>query len=141
MTKIEAYRILGISRSASAAETEQAYRQKHDKLRHQLCRGNTEADRLNARSKMAKLTTAKQVLQLTLNSRSYPQKPAPGKKAKPQKPRPAKARPVINNYQKPQTLAEAWELFVQLSPFHKYVTMILLVSIFLIMLIGLLANC
>jgi hypothetical protein len=139
MTQAEAYRVLGISRSVSHSRTEQAYQEKHRELRLKLIPGNSLADRQKAQAELARLATAKQTLQITSTAKSYPGKPVPKKTPKA---RPTRARPATVNYcQKPQTLADAWELFVQLSPFPKHVTMILLVLMFLIVLIGLLANC
>jgi hypothetical protein len=138
MTQAEAYQVLGISRSVSPSRIEQAYYEKHRELRLKLTPGNPLSDRQKAQTELAKLTTAGQVLQVTLTAKSYPGKPVPQKTTRA---RPTRARPVINNRQKPQTLAEAWELFVQLSPFPERVTMILLVLTFLIVLIELLANC
>ena len=138
MTQAEACKVLGISRSVSPSRTEQAYQEKHRELRLKLIPGNPLADRQKAQAELARLTTAGQVLQVTLTAKSYPGKPVPKKTTRA---RPTRARPVINNRQKPQTLADAWELFVHLSPFHENVTMILLALMFLIVLIGLLATC
>lgn len=134
MTQAEAYEVLGISRSVSPSKTEQAYQKKHRELRLKLIPGNLLADRQKAQAELARLAIAKQALQITLTAKSYPIKPVPKKTPK--------VRPAtVNHYKKPQTLADAWELFAQLSPFPEHVTMILLALMFLIVLIGLLANC
>jgi hypothetical protein len=139
MTQAEAYKVLGISRSVSPSRTEQAYQEKQRELRLKLIPGNPLADRQKAQAELARLTTARQTLQITLTAKSYPGKPVPKKTTNA---KPARAKPAtVNYYQKPQTLAEAWELFVQLSPFPEHVTAILLGLMFLIVLIGLLANC
>lgn len=139
MTQAEAYKVLGISRSVSPSRTEQAYQEKHRELRLKLIPGNPLADRQKAQTELARLATAKQVLQITSTAKSYPVKPVPQKTPKA---RSTRAKPAaVNYYQKPQTLAEAWELFVQLSPFPEHVTAILLGLMFLIVLIGLLATC
>ena len=138
MTQPEACKVLGISRFASPSRIEQAYREKQRELRLKLIQGNLLADRQKAHAELAKLQTARQTLQITSTAKSYPGKPVPQKTTRA---RPTRARPATVNYcQKPQTLADAWELFVQLSPFHEHVTMILLVLTFLIVLIGLLAT-
>jgi len=154
MTQAEACKVLGISRSASPSRMEQAYQEKHRELRLKHILGNPLADRQKARTDLAKLAIAKQALQISSTAKSYPGRPIPKKttRAKPTKARPKRARqtrarpkrarPATVNYsQKPQTLADAWEQFLQLSPFPEQVTMILLVSTFLIVLIGLLATC
>jgi serine/threonine protein kinase len=50
------------------------------------------------------------------------------------KPQPA----TVNAYQTPQTLADAWELFVQVSPFSRPVTVIIMIIVFLLTIISLL---
>ena len=149
MTQAEAFKVLGISRSASPSRIEQAYQEKQRELRLKLVPGNLLADRQKAQTELARLATTKQVLQICSTAKSYPGKPVPKKttrakptKAKPTRARQTRARPATGNYsQKPQTLADAWEQFLQLSPFPEQVTMILLVLTFLIVLTGLLATC
>ena len=154
MTKIEACKLLGISRSAGPAKAEQVYLKKHDELRRKLCPGNTKAERQKAQVGIAKLMMARQTFQTIATTKPPARKPVPRKttKAKPTRTRPmptrtrswlkpARARPaIVNNYQKPQTLADAWNQFVQLSPFSEDVTLILLALVFLIVLIVLLVN-
>ena len=132
MTKIEACKVLGISRSASSVKAEQAYYKKQKKLCLQLIPGNTLADRQKAQAELAELTAVWQVLQKSPH-KSHTRKPAP---KKPRKPKPATVIP----YQKPQTLAEAWELLVALLPFPEPVIAIFLGVIFILVLIGLLSS-
>ena len=132
MTKIEACKVLGISRSASSVKAEQAYLNIQKQLCLQLVPGNTLADRQKAQAQLAELTTAWQVLQKSPH-KSHTRKPAP---KKPRKSKPATVIP----YPKPQTLAEAWELLVTLLPFPEPVIAILLCVIFLLVLIGLLSS-
>ena len=138
MTKIEAYKLLGISRSASSAKTEQAYRNIQKQLCLQLVPGNHLADRQKAQVKLAKLATAKQTLQITSSSGSYPKNPAHRKntRSKPRQPKPA----VVVPYPKPQTLAEAWELLVSVMPFSEQVIATLLGVIFFLVFSGLLLS-
>jgi len=139
MTQAEAYKVLGISRSVSPSRIEQAYQEKQREFRLKLIPGNPLADRQKAQAELARLPTARQTLQISSTAKSYPINPVPKKTPKA---RPTRARPATVNYcQKPQTLADAWELFVHLSPFPEHVTIILLALMFLIVLIGLLANC
>ncbi|HUT42811.1 MAG TPA: hypothetical protein VMW95_00635 [Desulfobacterales bacterium] len=139
MTQAEACKVLGISRFISPSRIEQTYQEKHRELRLKLIPGNPLADRQKAQAELANLTTAGKVLQVTLSAKSYPGKPVPPKKSKA---RPKRARPATVNYcQKPQTLADAWEQFLQLATFPERVTMVLLVLTFFIVLIGLLATC
>jgi hypothetical protein len=139
MTQAEAYKVLGISRFVSPSRIEQAYREQQKQLRLKLIQGNPLADRQKAQTELARLATAGQALQVTLTAKSYPGKPVPKKTTRA---RPTRARRATVNYcQKPQTLADAWEQFLQLSPFPEHVTMILLVLTFLIVLTGLLATC
>ena len=142
MTKIEACNLLGVSRSAGKAKAKQAFSERHRELTRRLRPGNLPAVRQKTQADIAMLMTARDTFcQLPSSPRPYPQK---SHQRKTQKPKPRKAKPAaaaVINYPKPQTLADAWELFVQLSPFHEHVTMILLALTFLIVLIGLLANC
>ena len=152
MTKIEASRLLGISRSAGPAKAEQAFLKKHDELRRKLCRGNIKADRQKAQSEIAIIMTARQTLQATATTKSPARKPVPRKTttAKPTttrptrtgaRPKPARARPATtNNYQKPQTLADAWEMFDQLSLLPARVIIAALILTVIIVLIELLTN-
>ena len=76
MTKIEASRLLGISRSAGSAEAEQAYREKQKKLQLKLIPGIIKADRQKAQADMATLMTARDTFRKTSSaSKSYPKKP------------------------------------------------------------------
>lgn len=145
MTEIEAYKLLGISRSASAAKATQAYRKTHDELRRKLCPGNIKADRQKAQIEMARLMTAKQVLQIETIKKPAIRKPVPRKatKAKPttRRPRPKRAKPATastNNYSKPQTLAEAWDLIVTMMPFPQPVVAMLFLLMFLLVTLRLL---
>ena len=140
MTKNEARKILGISRSASSDKAEQAYRKKQNELRLRLIPGNTKADRQKAQAGMAMTMTAIQMLQTTTTRKPPARKPVPRKTTTMPKPTKAKSA-TVNYYQKPQTLADAWELFAQLSLLPAPVTVVLLILTFIIVLIGLLANC
>jgi len=138
MTQAEACRVLGISRSVSPSRIEQAYREKQRELRLKLIRGNPLADRQKAQAELAKLTTAKQALQITSTAKSYPKNPVPKKTTRA---RPTRAKPATVNYcQKPQTLAEAWEQVVSLMPFSERVTAIIVIVVFLLTIISLLRN-
>ena len=148
MTKIEAYKLLGISRSASSAKAEQAYRNIQKQLCLQLVPGNTLAGRQKAQVKLARLTTAKQTLQITSSPGSYPKNPARRKntRSKPGQPKPRRPKPrrpksaVVVPYPKPQTLAEAWELLVSVMPFSEQVIATLLGVIFFLVFSGLLLS-
>jgi len=134
MTEIEAYKLLGISRSASAAKATQAYLKKHDVLRRKLCPGNTKADRQKAQAKIIRLTTAKQVLQINTIKKPATRKHVT-RKAKPTrtKSKPAKAKPTATNYySKPQTLAEAWDLVTTMMPFPQSAVALLFAMIILL---------
>lgn len=140
MTKIEACKLLGISRSAGSAKAEQAYLKKHNELRYKLCPGNPKAGRQKAQADIAMLMTARDVFcGIPSASKASPKKTNHRKTARP-KPKKAKPAAAVNNYPKPQTLAEAWELLVTLLPFPEPVVAILLGVIFLLVLIGLLSN-
>ena len=136
MTKIEASRILGISRSAGSAKVEQAYRKKQKKLQLKLIPGMEKADRQKAQSDMAMLMTARDVFCGILST----SKPSPTKSSqrKTRRPKPRKAKPkatATNNYSKPQTLADAWDLMVTMLPFPQPVVTILFLLMFLFLIL------
>jgi len=132
MTQAEAYRVLGISRSASRLRKEQVYQEKQKKLRLKLIPGNTQADRRKALTELAMLTAAWQVVKTSPAAKTHTKKPTSRKRAKP--------RPLPIPHQKPQTLAEAWELFAQISPFSRPVTVIIMILVFLLTIISLLKH-
>lgn len=138
MTQAEASRVLGISPSFSPFRIEQAYREKQRQLRLKLIPGNPLADRQKAQAELARLTTAWQILQASPaakpHARKSTSKPASRKTARP-KPIPVKPLPV-NPHQKPQTLAEAWDLFIGLMPFPEPITVVLLIAVFLLTIVS-----
>jgi len=132
MTQAEAYIVLGVSRSASRSRKEQAYQEKQRKLRLKLVPGNPLADRRKAQAELARLTTAWQVLKASPTARPRAKKPAP-RKWTPPKPQPVPP-------QIPQTLTEAWELLLDLMPFPKPVTVMLVIIVFLLTIVSLIRS-
>ena len=145
MTKIEACKLLGISRSAGFAKAEQAFRKRQKTICLQLVPGNTLADRQKAQAELAKLTTARQIFQTTLTAKPYTRKPMPKKpkQRKTTRPKTKKTKPApaaVNNHPKPQTLAEAWDLIMTMLPFSQPVVAILLLLMFLLVILRLLSS-
>ena len=140
MTKSESCKLLGISQSAGPAKAERAYLKKHNELRYKLCPGNTKADRQKAQVKMAKLMTARDILcRIPSAPKSYHQKTNQRKTTRP-KPKKAKPAAAANNYSKPQTLAEAWNLIVTMMPFSQPAVAILFLLMFLLVILRLLSS-
>jgi len=133
MTRAEAYRILGISRSVSRSSTVQAYRETQKKLRVKLIPGNSLVDRQKAQAELARVTTAWQILQTAPARKTRAKKPT---RKKPPRVKPATVRPDP----KPQTLAEAWELLTQLLPFSEPVIVIISIAVFLLIIVLLLTS-
>jgi len=135
MTQAEAYRVLGISGSAKRSKAEILYQEKSKKLRLQMVPGMPVAIRQKARTELARVDTAWQIVQA---ARPTSAKPATAKPATRKTARPSPA--TVMPYRKPQTLAEAWEEVISLMPFSKPVAVIVLILVFLITILSLLTH-
>jgi hypothetical protein len=125
MTKEEARKTLGITRSTGRSKIALAYEEKCKKFRLQMVPGMPKATRHKAYGKLAKLSIAWQTLQTAPTARR-PQR----KKAHRKSPtrRPASA----NRAQRPRTLGEAWEDVVFQMPFSEPVVVTILVAVVLL---------
>lgn len=63
MIKVDARKILGISRSAGLKSAERAYRQKYQSLQARMLPGNPCSDRQKALAELAELTEARKAMQ------------------------------------------------------------------------------
>ena len=142
MTKIEACTLLDVSRSAGKAEAEQAFSEKHRELTRKLRPGNLPAVRQKTQIDIAMLMTARDTFcQLTSSPKPYSQKPHQRKTQKP-KPQKAKSPAAATNPPKPQTLAEACDVFLTMMPFPLPKPVVVIVLLFmLIILLAILRAC
>lgn len=131
MTKAEAHQILGTGGSVSRSKAELLYREKYKKLRLQMIPGMPVATRQKALAELARVDTAWKTLQAPGSAKPAAKRPAT---KKPARPRSGNVIP----YRKPQTLAEAWEQVVALSPFSEAVTAIITITVFLLTIMSLL---
>jgi len=138
MTQAEAYRVLGISSSTRRPNAQLLYQEKCKKLRLQMVPGMPVAIRQKAQAELARVDTAWQIVQAARPTRPTSAKPVTAKPATRKKARPSP--PNVIPYRKPQTLAEAWEQVVLLSPFSEAVTAVIMIAVFLLTIISLLKN-
>ncbi|MCF7955176.1 MAG: hypothetical protein K9M75_05185 [Phycisphaerae bacterium] len=108
MTRNEAYRLLGISRSVGIKPAEQAYRQKCKECQMNMIPGNSVSVRKKAQEELAQLTTAWHAIQIVSPRKQTNTKPT---KTTP-KPKPVSA-------QKVDDLANSWDSFFSMLPFPR----------------------
>jgi precorrin-4 methylase len=138
MTKEEAYKTLGITGSISTSRAEQFYKEKCKKLRFQTVPGMPAAIRQKAHAELATVNMAWQVLQTAGHTKHTATKPATPKPAVKKKAKPPSTYTIP--YQKPRTLAEAWEQLFSLMPFSRPVAVIIVIAVFLLTIISLLRS-
>ena len=133
MTKAEAHKILGIRSSTCLKAARNSYLDKRKRLQIQLLPGIPFAARQEAQAELIKIDAAWRTIQA-----GYTATPTPAKKRskRPKPTRPSTAWPAA--YQKPQTLAEAWEGLISMMPFSRRVSIALLVLVFLLTMLSLL---
>ena len=133
MTKAEAYKTLGIPMAAGPKTAETSYLEKRKKLQIQFLPGIPFATRQEAQTELIRIDAAWRTIQA-----SHKATPKPAKKraatGNPTKPFPARPVP----YQKPQTLADAWEELISMMPFSRHVTVAILILVFLLTMLSLL---
>ncbi len=116
MTKVDARKILGISRSAGLKSAERAYRQKSQSLQASMLPGNPCSDRKMALAELAELTEARKAMQTK----------------RPTKKRRAKPRATVNHRRSSRQtvvldviydMVEGWNNLVDMLPLPKPVVL------------------
>ena len=137
MTETQARNILGITSSARRSEAERVYQEKCKKLQLRQVPGMPLTERQQAYQDLIKVTTAWKSLSYSSNSRTRNTRRS--KTVQNKKPHSKQKQPMYTHH-KPQTLAEAWNIIVQLSPFSEpamifiiFITLILVISSFIIL--------
>ncbi len=133
MTQLEARRTMGVGNSASLKEIELAFQEKTKKLQRQMVPGIPAPDRHRAYEELTRLNKAHQTLRTRPARRPRPRKPIPRKKTLPR-------RAAAGPYRKPQTLAEAWEQVIDMMPFSRPVSILILITLFALGIFSILIN-
>lgn len=123
MTKVDARKILGISRSAGLKTAERAYRQKQQAIQVRMLPGNPYIERQQAHMELTELTEAWRAMQTKRPKRGRPV--TQHKTATPQT-RKMNVEDVIQDF------FEAWDLLVELMPFSKFKTRVILICFFVV---------
>jgi hypothetical protein len=128
MTKKEAYDMLGISEYDCPEQAEQAYRQKQKQLQLRLFPGNSAEERKKTQAEIIMLMNARDIV----CGSCAPVKPVKTKKPKTQK---AKPKPPAGNTAAPESLAEAWGLFLDMMPLPQTIAAALLCIVLVIVIL------
>jgi len=128
VTVSQACKLLHISSDATFFQKQQAYITIQKRLSAKLMPGNSLEERKKAQAELKKLSEVWNILQLSAKQPPY--------KARQHKI--THQTPATNR--SPQTVTDAWEQIVQLLPFPEPVIAVMFIVMFLLIVIGLIAN-
>lgn len=120
MTKVDARKILGISRSAGVKSAERAYRQKSQNLQARMLPGNPCSDRRKALAELAELTEARKAMQTKRSTKKSHAKP----RATVNHRRSARQTFVLDVI---HDMVENWNVFIKMIPLRKPVALTILI--------------
>jgi len=133
MTREEAYKALGVSRTAGRSKAEQLYRERCRKLRLQMVPGMPTTARQKAQAELARVDTAWQVLRAPGPATNTTGKPSTKRAAR------SSAANVVP-HRTPQTLGEAWEQVASAMPFSEPVIAVVLILVLLVVILALVTH-